>query len=49
MVYFVTRSWTGKPYFVSEWQGYTEDEMRTILKGEPGIIRHDGRWYFTND
>lgn len=36
-VYFVTRSWTGKPYFDSEGQGYTEDEMRTILKGEPGI------------
>lgn len=49
VVYFVTRSLMGKPYFVSEWQGYTEDEMRTILKGEPGFIRHDGRWYFTND
>lgn len=49
VVYFVARSWTGKPYFVSEWQGYTEDEMEAILKGEPGIIRHDGRWYFTND
>lgn len=46
VVYFVTRSCTAKPYFVSEWQGYTEDEMEAMLKEKPKMIRHDGKWCF---
>ena len=46
VLYFVTRSWTGKPFFVSEWEGYTESQMVEILKDNPiiTVIRYNGSW-----
>lgn len=44
VLYFVSRSWTGRPYFVTEWGGYSEFEMESLVKGEIKVIRHDEKW-----